>query len=256
MTNNTLEHVTDEMVEAERTGTASNTPEPAFSKPYVSIHEPGAVVHTPDPRDFVAPAVCDASTTSAKKYWISGEGQAGVLIPAEAPPLDAACVFSRFEEFKVMTTEWPMRVLLEIWNRLPTQRRVTKFENRRIATERLWRQIQVLDQRPDLSLRQARKRKPGQNGSRKRRSSAPNKAQCIVDLLKAPGGATLARLMAASGWQSHSVRGFLSRQASKHADFKLESFKRDGQRVYALLYATVCCQSGPDAAEQKAGERD
>jgi hypothetical protein len=56
-----------------------------------------------------------------------------------------------------------------------------------------------------------------------------------VALLGRPYGATLADLMQASGWQPHSVRGFLSGALGKKMGRTVASIKRaDGQRVYAL----------------------
>src|SRR3977135_3202749 len=37
-----------------------------------------------------------------------------------------------------------------------------------------------------------------------------NKAAKVLDLLKKPDGATMKELMKATGWQAHSMRGFLS----------------------------------------------
>ena len=55
----------------------------------------------------------------------------------------------------------------------------------------------------------------------------------LVQLLQASDGATLQDLMAASGWQAHSVRGFLSGVLGKRMGMKLISEARDdGQRVY------------------------
>ena len=37
-----------------------------------------------------------------------------------------------------------------------------------------------------------------------------------------------------TGWQSHSVRGFISAQLRKRMGFKIQSFKRDGERIYRI----------------------
>lgn len=61
------------------------------------------------------------------------------------------------------------------------------------------------------------------------------KGAAIVELLRRKQGATLTELTEATGWQSHSVRGFLSAQVGKKLGLKLQSSKReDGQRVYQV----------------------
>ena len=37
-----------------------------------------------------------------------------------------------------------------------------------------------------------------------------------------------------TGWQPHSVRGFISAQIGKRMGFKIQSFKRDGERIYRI----------------------
>ena len=62
-----------------------------------------------------------------------------------------------------------------------------------------------------------------------------SKAAKVMDLLKRPGGATLAELMKSTGWQAHSVRGFLSGTVGKKLGLKLESTKaEDGERTYSI----------------------
>ena len=61
-----------------------------------------------------------------------------------------------------------------------------------------------------------------------------SKTAKLLDLLKRPEGATLKQLMRASGWQAHSVRGFLSAQIRKKMGLPLRSFEREGERVYAV----------------------
>ena len=57
----------------------------------------------------------------------------------------------------------------------------------------------------------------------------------VLDLLKRPGGATLQELMAATGWQPHSVRGFLSGTVRKKMGLAINSSKgQDGDRTYSV----------------------
>jgi hypothetical protein len=54
---------------------------------------------------------------------------------------------------------------------------------------------------------------------------AGSKTAKILDLLKRPGGATLKQLQKATGWQPHSVRGFLSGAVGKKMKTRVESSK-------------------------------
>jgi hypothetical protein len=52
-------------------------------------------------------------------------------------------------------------------------------------------------------------------------------------MLKRPNGATLKELMKATGWQPHSVRGFLSGTVGKKIGLTVKSLKdQDGERRY------------------------
>jgi hypothetical protein len=62
-----------------------------------------------------------------------------------------------------------------------------------------------------------------------------SKAAKILDLLKRSNGATLKELMKATGWQAHSVRGFLSGTVSKKMGLKITSAKSEnGERSYSI----------------------
>jgi hypothetical protein len=68
-------------------------------------------------------------------------------------------------------------------------------------------------------------------------ASAPqgSKTAKVLDLLKRPGGATVKELMKATGWQPHSVRGFLSGAIGKKMALAVTSTKgEDGERRYAV----------------------
>jgi integrase len=62
-----------------------------------------------------------------------------------------------------------------------------------------------------------------------------SKTADIIGLLRRRSGVTLQELMTATGWQAHSVRGFLSASVGKKMGLQLNSSKReDGQRVYRI----------------------
>ncbi len=68
--------------------------------------------------------------------------------------------------------------------------------------------------------------------SRAREGSKTNK---VLDLLKRPGGVTAKELMKATGWQPHSVRGFLSGTIGKKMGLTVTSTKsEDGERSYSV----------------------
>jgi hypothetical protein len=74
-----------------------------------------------------------------------------------------------------------------------------------------------------------------------RRKSGPEspepgtKTAKLLALLKRPRGATLRELQEATGWQPHSVRGFLSGIVGRKMGLKVRSTKAEsGERRYAV----------------------
>jgi len=63
------------------------------------------------------------------------------------------------------------------------------------------------------------------------------KTDAIVNLLRRPEGATVNDLMAATGWQAHSVRGALSGTVKKKLQLNLTSAKEGDSRVYRIVEA-------------------
>ena len=75
-------------------------------------------------------------------------------------------------------------------------------------------------------------------GSRAAAGQPKTKAAQILALLKQPAGATLKSIIVATGWQAHSVRGFISGHLVKKMKLRVKSFRRDGERVYAIKGGT------------------
>ena len=61
----------------------------------------------------------------------------------------------------------------------------------------------------------------------------------ILAMLRTPAGATIAALMTATGWQQHSVRGFLAGVVRKKLGLNLVSEPTDKGRVYRLKGAQI-----------------
>ena len=84
--------------------------------------------------------------------------------------------------------------------------------------------------------RAARKAVRGPIATKSPQQAPTTQQASLLALLRRKGGAALADLMAASGWQAHSVRGFLSGTVKKRMGLTVGS-KRDGagERRYAIV---------------------
>ena len=72
------------------------------------------------------------------------------------------------------------------------------------------------------------------NPPRPHKADPGSKQSRVIAMLQSPAGATIAAMMKATGWQQHSVRGFLAGVVRKRLKLKLGSKKVDGVRVYQI----------------------
>jgi len=202
---------------------------------------------------------------------------------------DGILLFGTEKEFTKMSAEWSVGRLVEVWNSFAgvppfsDLKPVKKFENRGIATRRIWGAIQKLEParvpdtvQPKASTKPAKGTppvpqpvtpaadepvaavettatvpaatqqpepgvletygpeadKPPKQARAPRESSAKDN---VIAMLKRGGGVTLQEIMAATGWQAHTCRAFVS-TVPKKLGIEISSTKReDGARVYAAV---------------------
>jgi hypothetical protein len=96
--------------------------------------------------------------------------------------------------------------------------------------------------KPKSATRSAALRKTSKSKSRARSLAVSSKAALrpdtkharILAMLRAPAGATIAAIVAATEWQPHSVRGFLAGVVRKKLGLNLVAEHTDKGRVYRI----------------------
>ena len=158
-------------------------------------------------------------------------------------------------ELNELAAAWPPSRLVEIWNSIPGFVPVKKFTNRKTAVLRIWKAIQSLDgggaahvanptsdERPAASpsTRARNKTRAGQAGDPTRTPTEvvarpDSKTAKVLAMLRRTEGATLQQIMSVTGWQAHSVRGFVSGTLGKKLHLTVVSAKgENGQRRYSV----------------------
>jgi hypothetical protein len=95
-----------------------------------------------------------------------------------------------------------------------------------------------------MSKPRAKSRLQGNFGKQRNRSSQAKKSGTrrgatkhdqVLALLRAKRGATISALAKATGWQPHSVRGFLAGVVKRKLGLSLVSEKTDAGRIYRIV---------------------
>ncbi len=74
----------------------------------------------------------------------------------------------------------------------------------------------------------------------------------VITMLRSPDGATISAMIKATGWQQHSVRGFLAGVVRKKLKLNLDSKKIDGSRFYRIKGAVGIKASGRQSKRRAA----
>jgi hypothetical protein len=156
--------------------------------------------------------------------------------------------FSTEKELEKLTADWPMSRIVEIWNSFAgvapfaDLKPVKKFTDRASAVGRLWKACQRLpaEPLPDAAAKDSsRSSKKGTSKSANKQPSGGlptgNKKADVLALLHRPEGATLGDIMKATGWQAHTVRGFISGTLKAKMNLEVESSRSESkERTYRV----------------------
>jgi len=169
-------------------------------------------------------------------------------LPADAHP---SLSFSNAKELGKLMAEWPASRLVETWNSFAgvapfdDLKPVKKFTSRKTAVVRIWQAVTRLSpsgppQAGSVAPAKGTARKSPVRATRRTRAkkrateARPNKKAEVIAMMKRAKGATLAEIVDTTGWQKHTVRGFISLLGSK-SGLKIESSKNAaGERLYRL----------------------
>ena len=180
--------------------------------------------------------------------------------------------FATEKELAAVASNWPADRLVQVWNSFAgvagfgaELKPVKKFTDRKSAVGRIWKAIQQLDgageaeatTTPDASTAAPGKAPKSPKGARKAAQVAPAKGKAsktpkaakkatsapvprefskkaiVLDMLKRKGGATMAEIAKETGWQNHTIRGFISGTLTKKMGLVIESTRSEaGERTY------------------------
>lgn len=143
--------------------------------------------------------------------------------------------FADKKELTRLIAGWPLARLVDIWNKLPNAKHLVRFADRRTAVKRIWDAVQHLQPAHGKQRATTAPSRGRPHLRTDRRARDGTKTERIIALLRRPSGATLTDIMSETGWQSHSVRGFISGQLMKRFGFRITSVKHGGERVYRII---------------------
>jgi hypothetical protein len=97
------------------------------------------------------------------------------------------------------------------------------------------------------------KRLKNKSSAAPRKAGRATKRDRVLSRLRAKSGATIAAMSKATGWQRHSVRGFLAGVVKKKLGLTLTSEKTKSGRIYRIKSAKASTQPRTAAVMQEPG---
>jgi hypothetical protein len=180
-------------------------------------------------------------------FTIDSDNNITVHATSKAARETGAGVFDSAENFAELIGPDNKR-LVEIWNSLTGVTPVKKFTSRAVAARRIFAEVQKLaapaNEMPPASgagaarpkrapVTRTMKEPKAARQARKKTKAEPktgSRKVILLGLISRKNGASLEELMAALGWQKHSVRGFISILGRT---ITIESFRTEqGGRTY------------------------
>ena len=144
--------------------------------------------------------------------------------------------FASEEEWTRIASELPLSRLLEIWNALPNITPARRFPSRQAAVRRIWKAVQRLQPRgkgtvrPPNARTTSHARQIGRNVD-----PGPSKKSQVIALLGRADGVSLEQIADLTGWQKHTIRGFLSGTLHKKMCLEITATKNaHGTRTYHI----------------------
>jgi hypothetical protein len=166
--------------------------------------------------------------------------------------------FSSQAELADLAAEWPSSRWIEVWNSIPGNKPVSKLGSSKQAAARVWAALQRLAKangtapnKPKKATKRAtsaKKAKPARQGAKKANAAKSKKAVGtskpghegsskkaeVIALVRRAKGVSLSEIQNLTGWQKHTVRGFISLLGSK-TGLKIISARNDaGERTYRI----------------------
>jgi hypothetical protein len=170
---------------------------------------------------------------------------------------DESQSFTNQKELAKLTVDWPMSRLVDTWNSFAgvapftEMKPVKKFTDRKAAVARIWNAVERMladGAQPAQTVAPGRGKAKKSPPKAKRRDTARpvakktadlaregSKKSEVLELMRRSQGVSLAEIMELTGWQAHTVRGFVSGTLIKKLGLNVESFRTDTkERTYRV----------------------